>query len=258
VPAQGSSHERSLALEGALFGASGLLDDLPGELDPETADYLQALEQQWRALPQELKEYRLSPDHWQMGGTRPVNYPTRRIAALARLYARHLHRGLFGHLAAALHSASPRPRQRVDVALRNALLEVFTDIAHPYWSHHYTFGGRRLDDPKALVGKQRATTILVDVLLPLLLAHAEDTEDSELLRRIHLLWCGLPRRTGNSVIRKMQQAMFPSKAEAREVVNSTRRQQGLHQLYRDACRTDDGCARCVLHLAHKAGAQVAL
>jgi hypothetical protein len=99
---------------------------------------------------------------------------------------------------------------------------------------------------------------VVDVLLPLLLAHAEDTGDAELLRRIHALWSGLPRRTGNSVVRKMQQAMFPDKALARSVVDSTRRQQGLHQLYRDACRTDEGCPRCILHLAHKAGARVAL
>jgi hypothetical protein len=258
VPQEASRHERAMVLEGAMFGASGLLEGLPEERDPETQDYVQALERYRDELPDELKEYRLSPEHWQMGGTRPVNYPTRRIAALARLYARHLHGGLFGHLAGALHAATPRPRQRLDVALRNALLSVFTGIKHPYWSHHYTFGGRRLDDPKALVGKQRATAILVDVLLPLLLAHAEDTEDSELLRRIHLLWCGLPRRTGNSVIRKMQQAMFPDKERAREVVNSTRRQQGLHQLYRDACRTDDGCPRCVLHLAHKAHVELAV
>ena len=257
VPEDTSLHERAMVLEGAMFGASGLMDDLPADLDPETGDYVQALEQSWRALPEELKEYRLSSDHWQLGGTRPVNYPTRRIAALARLYARHLHGGLFGHLAGALHSASPAPRQRMDVALRNALLEVFTDLAHPYWSHHYNFGGRRLGDPKALVGKQRATAILVDVLLPLLLAHAEDTEDAELLKRIHTLWSGLPRRTGNTVIRKMQQAMFPSKEEARALVDSTRRQQGLHQLYRDACRTDDGCVRCVLHLAHKAAHPIA-
>jgi ferredoxin len=63
----------------------------------------------------------------------------------------------------------------------------------------------------------------------------------------------MPLRQDNTITRRMKQAMFAGEAEARRVVNSARRQQGLHQVYRDFCRSDGGCARCVVYLAHRAG-----
>jgi len=52
--------------------------------------------------------------------------------------------------------------------------------------------------------------------------------------------------------------MFGGEADARKVVNSARRQQGLHQLYRDCCRSEAGCQYCVLYLARQAGKSLAV
>ncbi len=144
-----------------------------------------------------------------------------------------------------------------DTALRNALLQEFEDLSHPYWSHHYTLGGARMTRPRALVGRGRATAIVIDVLLPMMVAHAEDGGESALVGKLHALWRGLPRRPDNAVTRRMEQVIFESAESARTMVNSTRRQQGLHQLYRDCCRTESGCERCVAYLAHRAGRSLA-
>ena len=142
-----------------------------------------------------------------------------------------------------------RERDEYDRRYNDAL----TALDHPYWSRHYTFGSRPLGRPRALIGQQRAGSLRVDVLLPALLAHANQQEDPDLVARLSALWTGLPRRQDNAVTRRMNRVMFQDAAGARQVVSSARRQQGLHQLYRDCCRTDEGCEHCVLYLAHRSG-----
>ena len=253
VPEDADETEKRLLLEATLFGTSGLL---PGAgtrgADAETGSYVGKLLEAWRGMDVSLRESAMSVEHWRFGGTRPVNYPTRRIAALAVLLARHLHGGLFSHLVRALYAATPERRRRLDTVLRDALADVFCGLEHPYWSWRCTFGGTRLSAPRALVGRERAVSIIIDVLLPLMLAHAREQGDDELAGRLHILWRHLPRRPDNAVTRRMQQVIFGTPDAATEVVDSARRQQGLHQLYKDFCGGPDGCNRCVLYLASRA------
>jgi hypothetical protein len=258
VPPEADGDEKALRLEAALFAVSGFLDGVrPEDVDQETRLYAERLRAEWRGMEAGLGQVRLTADHWQLAGVRPANHPARRIAALARLCAAHLHEGLFARFVRRVHGARPRPRQRADVATREALLEALEGLEHPYWSRRYTFGGKRLDEPRALVGRQQAVSIVVDVLLPMLLAHARAEGDATLTAKLHELWCGLPRRPGNVVTRRMEATLFAGGDQAREVVGSARRQQGLHQLYRDCCHAEAGCDQCVLYLARRAGKALA-
>ena len=258
VPADTRPGTRLCALDAALFGVGGFLEGGPPEgADKETRSYVAGLCKVWERFPAEVREGRMSRNHWTFAGTRPVNYPTRRIAALGCLYAEHLQSGLFGHLVRLVVATRAEARRRLDTALRDALTGVFLELYHPYWSPRYTLGGKKLAVPRSLVGAERATTFVVDVLIPLLLSHAHLEEDDELARRLHLLWNGLPRRAPNSVVRRMSQVMFGDPTDAARTVNSARRQQGLHQLYKDFCSGEGGCQRCVLFLAHSAGRKLA-
>jgi hypothetical protein len=250
--------ERATLLEAALFGVAGFLPRAEGaEADAETQAYVRRLRNAWETLTSFHERPALTADNWRLAGVRPVNYPTRRIAALARLCAGQLHAGLLAHFLRAALSAHAHGRRRQDVAVRRALLDCLTELEHPYWSHRHRFGGRRMDRPKALVGRERAMSIVVDVLLPMLLAHARREDDAHLAGRLQAVWRGLPRRHDNAVTRRMEHVIFESRQEARKVVDSARRQQGLHQLYRDCCRSDGGCERCVLYLARRAGKTLA-
>ena len=100
-------------------------------------------------------------------------------------------------------------------------------------------------------------SITVDALLPLLLAHARTERDEDLSARMADLWQGLPRQNENAITRRMEHMMFKGRRDAQKAVNSARRQQGLHQLYKDGCRTAEGCERCVLYLARQAGKALA-
>jgi len=254
VPPDAAPREKARLLEAALFRTGGFLDGHETDgVDEETASYVAELMAAAERLAPDLAPARLPLGQWCLRGTRPVNYPGRRIAALAGLCARHLHRGLMSHFLRVVSTVQPGPRQRADRVLRSALIAVFTDLSHPYWSHHYSLGGKRLGEPRALVGAERATSILVDVLLPMLMAHAQKEADALLAEKVHALWRGVPRRNKNAVTRRMQQVMFPRSGDARKVVDSTRRQQGLHQLHSDFCRTDAGCQHCIVYLAHTAG-----
>jgi len=254
IPADAPPDERRELLDAAFYGAGGFLSaGRDGEADEETAAYLERLRSRRGELPAALRKGGMSAGHWTFGGTRPVNYPTRRIAALSGLYAEHLGEGLFGHLARLVNGTSKAPRRRLDTCIRDALADLFTGLDHPYWSHRYTVGGKRTARARSLVGGERAASIIVDVLIPLLLAHARSSGEGELVERLHLLWQGLPARAPNAVVRRMEQMLFPSADVASEVVSSARRQQGLHQLYKDACSSRDGCGSCVLYLAHSAG-----
>ncbi|MHC5034396.1 MAG: DUF2851 family protein, partial [Planctomycetota bacterium] len=257
VPAEANLDEKSRMLEAAYFTVGGFLDGDPDAVgDPETKTYCKSLRDAWAQFSPGLAAAKLSEDHWRFGGTRPDNYPTRRIAALARLCAAHLHTGLFKHFLHTVNTVTATGRQQLHAAIRTALLNAFQSLEHPYWSWRYSFTGRRLSRPRALVGQERALSILVDVLVPTLLAHAQVAADSELTARLNELWQGMPRRQENAVTRRMEQVVFDSQEEARRVVHSARRQQGLHQLYKDSCRAEGGCERCVVYLARAAGKSV--
>jgi hypothetical protein len=259
MPIDLDREDKSRRVEAALFSVAGFLDGEPDEsLDQETSAYLAGLREARERLSEALPEVRLSREHWSFSGTRPVNYPPRRIAALARLCGEHLHAGLFSHFLQLVHTARPQGRQRQDVAVRNALVDAFRGLEHAYWSRRYSLGGKKLASPKALVGRQRATSILVDVLLPTLLAHGRRETDKELLRRLRGLWEGLPRRQENAVTRRMKQVLLGTTERAQDIVDSARRQQGLHQLYRDCCHAEAGCEQCVIYLASRAGKTLAV
>jgi len=252
IPADANMEEKSLTLEASFFGVGGLLEP-PAESDPETERYVRRLVDTWNGMPQPVRAKTMQKSKWQFGGARPVNYPSRRIAALAGLYAAHLEQGLFSHFVRTAHAVRPQDRQTLGTALRKAFLDAFCSLEHSYWSYRYALGGKKLQRPRKLVGEERAMSLIVDVLLPSLLAHAGNEGDSLLAERLELLWRELPRRQPNAVTRRMRQTIFGAADKGGEVVNSARRQQGLHQLYKDFCNTEAGCERCVVRLAKAAG-----
>jgi hypothetical protein len=186
----------------------------------------------------------MDKDAWSFAGSRPANYPPRRLAAMSSLLARNLADGLFRTALVAIEQGEPA-RQVI-----RRLKALFLSASDPYWDFRYHFGGKRLAKPFKLVGEERGAAILVNVVLPVLLAYARQKADPALERRLHGLYRAHPRLPGNNVTEFMNCRVFGSASQASKVVTSARRQQGLYQIFKDFCERDDTrCSKCAFMLA---------
>lgn len=132
---------------------------------------------------------------------RPLNRPERRLEALAHLLVRYGQAGLLAGMAGLLRGVSS------PAELEAGLL----------------VGVRR----PALLGRERAAAVAVNVLLPFFWAWGEPA----LVEKALALYCAYPRRGENGVVRQMRQMLG---LEA-SMVGSARREQGLIHLYRTRC-----------------------
>jgi len=240
--------EKRLQAEAALFGLSGLLDvPLPAQADDEAAAYVEDLRRRWAALCRHFPDGGMEAGQWVFTGSRPVNFPTRRIAAAAAFLARNVEGGLFNALLACMPTGTGRPRQRDAKAARRNFEELFTDASGGFWETRCTFGGKKMSRPVSLVGKERAALILVNVVIPALLLHARRNKKPELEQLLHAIYVKMPRLAPTSVENLMVQRLFGGDRQAAKIISNARRQQGLYQVYKDFCEQDErGCRRCAL------------
>ena len=160
-----------------------------------------------------VPEAAMRPEAWRRGG-RPANAPRVRVGQAAALLGRG---GLL----------RDEPVARLAEALRDGL-DGALDLLRPAPSD----GGARL-------GRDRARTVWVDAVLPVLLLDAEQREDPAAEDAVLRALDALPAAS-DRVVRRFREAGFKP-AGALE-------SQGLHQLARAYC--DEGrCARCAVGLA---------
>lgn len=142
-----AKHKNQLhQLEALLLGQAGLLNE------DFTEDYPQMLQKEYRFL---AKKYSLipvnkAPSFLRM---RPANFPTIRLAQLAMLINQSTH----------LFSRIKETKTVTD------LYSLFTVTANDYWHYHYVFNEQTPYSVKT-VGKQMATNIIINTVIPVLFA----------------------------------------------------------------------------------------
>ena len=239
-----------LAIEALLFGAAGLLPAGHPErpLDDAAQSHVQQLAALWSEIGGGLADDALDAAQWSFDGTRPPNFPTRRIAALARLVAAHAEAGMSAAIRRAIGPPGQPTLSPRELARRRAqLLELFLSLHDPFWDTRTHFAGKLLAHPLRLVGADRAHTIIIDALLPALLHQARRDSDRPFEELLHQLFATYPKLPSTSVTRFMARRLF-GRAEAElKLLRSARRQQGLYQVYTDFCDSEQAtCARCPL------------
>jgi len=253
--------ERGVAgLQAALFGMAGLLPEqpeLPGaESDPETAAYLARLRQEWAAIAPPFEGAPMETRAWNLGGTRPVNHPLRRLAGMSQVLERtQATGGLVAAVERELRRAPAAPSRRIARSpAAKAISGLFTGVADEYWSRRTSFGGKKLRSETKLIGGDRAAVMFVDAVVPVVLAATRARRNEGLENRLHRAYATFPKLPANSVLRFMAARVFGGEEPADAVVTSARRQQGLLQLFRDYCERDaEGCRRCAFAAALESG-----
>lgn len=141
-----------LQAEAMLFGTAGLLDEVA---EPDA--YVATLQREYRflAVKYQLADKQVSAHAWKWGRLRPANFPTLRLAQLARLLTRH----------ASLFSLF------VGTAEAETLLSGLQITPADYWQTHYRFG-KITEKGAPVLGRNAAENIVINTAVPLLAAYA--------------------------------------------------------------------------------------
>jgi hypothetical protein len=154
-------------VEALLFGTAGLL-----ALE-ESDEYIAMMQREYRflAVKYSLADRQVEAHSWKWGRLRPANFPTLRLAQLARLLTNQ--GSLFSLFAGT-----------TDTETLLAMLRVQPSA---YWQSHYRFG-KTTDKATPALGQTSAENIVVNTVVPLLAAYAHHRgEPAYIDRAISLL-----------------------------------------------------------------------
>jgi hypothetical protein len=228
-----------------LFGASGLLPAV-ADIERDTSDestvrYMRTIRMLWDASPFAGKVTPLDPVIWRFFRLRPHNFPTRRIAGLARLIIRFRFNGFHGYFSGLLTSNSV-PHRRVNPEMKRSLIVA----SEGYWRSHAGFheSPAPLSPAKSphLIGGERAQEMVVNMLFPYALAYAREIGDRCLENKVRLLYSQSLAPAENCFTETMKTQLFSDPCERAKI--TARVQQGLLHLYKTFC-AKGYCERCL-------------
>jgi len=211
--------------EAMLFGVAGFLEapDLR-VFKRATREYVRKLWDRWWPHRDEAQRLILPAKIWRLSGTRPLNHPQRRIAALSMLarewpaFRRCLSKAVAGDTPA------------------TTVANFFGKLDHPFWKFHYTLTAKASPKAMALIGESRVADILANVLFPFWFA--EDTD----------VWPEYAKLSAQLSNRRLETAatrLFGGGPRRRAFTKTVAHQQGLLQIYEDFCMQDNSdCAQC--------------
>lgn len=215
-----------LALKALLLGYAGLL---PSQRDRPVKDSEAIrLEKIWRSL--RISETMKETD-WCFFRVRPDNFPTRRLVALSFLLSGYGQSGLCQGILGLVKKA---PEHNGHCWLENGLVAATSG----YWRNHFDFGAPAGRD-SALLGREKASAIVLNTILPFAAAFGRLNSDSRLKRQATEIYAGYPERGDNELTRYMKQQLRLGP----NIRLSACQQQGLIHLFHTYCRRRN-CRQC--------------
>lgn len=176
-----SKHKNDLfQIEALLFGQSGLLNEtLLGD------DYFLSLRKEYSYL---YKKYGLSgiESHlWKFMRLRPINFPTIRIAQLAKL----------------IHHSSALFSRILETENLEEMRKLFDISASEYWNTHYSFNKISKDNHSKTLGESAFNNLVINTIVPLLFVYGDQHLDQAMKDRALLMLEKLAPES-NQIIRK--------------------------------------------------------
>jgi hypothetical protein len=231
-------------IQAILFGVAGLLPSQNAkdqEFDEETRGYVDRVETLWRTSLPRFRAKQMLVEQWEFSGTRPENFPTRRIAAMSYILSNR--GGGYEESPMSLLAACCSAFGGGEIQQR--LQDMLILRAAGYWTGHYIFGGKGHKSTPFLIGRGRADDIIVNVILPAILVHARSSADEELRRAVTTVYASHRKLQENRITRYVASRIFRDGEGRRSVINSAIRQQGLIHIYKNFCFVRN-CGNCPL------------
>ncbi len=201
-------------VEALLFGVSGLLPPESNEL------YVQQLQTEAAHLMLKHGISPMSVTHWKMGGLRPSNFPTLRIAQFAALLYQSQH--LFAKL--------------LETEALSSAVSLLETSASSFWDDRYTFINKSDKKVPKKLGKSAIYGLVINTLVPIYWAYGYAHQDFALQERM-LDWLSQVPPEHNSKTKCMQNVQLPN--------NNAMDSQALIELY-DAYCMPRHCLRCLI------------
>ena len=160
IPIHAIDHHRDdlLQLEALFFGQAGMLNvaAVPERMKLETAadTYFQRLQQEYEYLRHKFRLTPIDPRGWQFMRMRPQNFPSIRIAQLARLH----------------HESRAQLSRLLECDNIDKLKELLRCGVSEYWQTHYTFGHESTANKKML-SAQSINVLMINTAIPMLFAY---------------------------------------------------------------------------------------
>ncbi|MFP4191581.1 MAG: DUF2851 family protein, partial [Candidatus Hydrogenedentota bacterium] len=217
-------------LEAAYLQLTGLM---PESLDEDAAGFahfsrLEALRQK------HLAGLRSIPLEWPRLNTRPINYPERRMAGMARFVSRTAAEGLLPTLDRLWAEAhSPTARRKA--------FEALFPRGMGFWATHCTWSSKPLPRPIAPIGKGRVRSMIGNVFVPAAIALARERGERTLEEKALAFFARMPQEPGNRVVTRMLPRIYGENPYPKL---DFRMQQGLLQLFGDWCESNPSCRNC--------------
>ena len=230
-------------IQAVLFGVAGLLPSQREKpLSPEVTDDLGvvALEKLWRGSEYAELPSRMTEARWSFTG-RPLNQPTRRIAAISQLI--HLSQGslMMYFLPTCEKVASADTRKSLRTIERELRVLLMIEPVG-YWKQHSNFGTGGTQNA-VLIGRSRATDIIVNKILPVAYIWAIEADSQKLQDGILRLYSIGSKSAGNQIIRKIDKQIFTEAQQMRLLEPTAKIEQGIIRLHKNYC-ADRLCDLC--------------
>jgi hypothetical protein len=217
-----------------LLGAAGLLTSqrVPRREEGANERRLSGLERLWLAAGDIAT---MSESDWQFFRVRPGNLPARRIIAMSYLLLRFRKEGLLNGLISKLDEVSVDSGQR-------KLEEVFIINSGECTGKNTGSGQLLVSSGTALLGRDRAADIVINVFLPFAVAWGRVNARPELAEKAMAIYRRYPPLASNTLQRHMNRQLGIDN----KMANTARRQQGLLHLFKTFCSLG-ACQDCPLY-----------
>lgn len=254
IPEDASAPKKKKDMQALLLGTAGLLPQQRNEkltYDQETAEYVNDVEHAWNEIQKKVNRAYLTKNDWSYAGIRPANFPERRIAAIANILSECSSLSIFRYLLTVFEKVEGyKEEHKITKMFREDIQSLFLNSYDPYWSYHYTWYGKKLTKPVKLLGKERASNIFINVIIPILLIYARKHNNTKMEKVLHLTYRNYSPLPDTSVTKFMGNRIFGQLNVSKKIINSVRRQQGLYQIFKDFCESDNiSCNKCALYLS---------
>lgn len=205
-------------IQAIIFGASGFLHpNIHEKAEHDSKEWLEDLWITWWQIRQNYQFSEQKQLQWKLAGSRPVNHPQRRLAALASVAAN------WGEMQITEDFSQ--------------IKEALGKLADPFWNHHYTLTSKRSKTRLALIGKSRIEELFTNHLIPAKISYAD-----------RVSWQHYMTLKAPVISEKVNRAsirLFGERADKESFLKKAWHHQALLQIYQDFCLEHiSGCEQC--------------